>query len=142
MATGGGKRDLRRELRELYAPPRTPVLVEVPTLAFLMVDGTGDPNSSTAYGEAVEALYAASYALKFVIKRTGGVDYAVMPLEGLWWAEEGAEFSVERKADWQWTMMIAQPSEVTPELVGDFLVEGDAEEGAPGAGAVAAGAVD
>lgn len=31
-------------------------LVEVPPLQFLMVDGHGDPNTSTAYREAIEAL--------------------------------------------------------------------------------------
>ena len=36
------------------------------------------------------------------------------PLESLWWADEMAEFSSARKADWRWTAMIAQPSAVTP----------------------------
>ena len=36
-----------------------------------------------------------------------------MPLEGLWWADNMAEFSIERKADWKWTAMIMQPEYVT-----------------------------
>ena len=112
------KIDLRRQLKALYAPPSTPVLVEVPELAFLMVDGRGDPNTSEAYAEAIAALYAVSYALKFAAKRApNGIDFTVMPLEGLWWADDMAEFSLERKAAWQWTMMIAQPDTVTPEGV-------------------------
>lgn len=46
-----------------------------------------------------------------------GLDYKVGPLEGLWWADDMAEFSVEHKGDWKWTMMIAQPEVVTPEWV-------------------------
>ena len=38
--------DFKRELRELYAPTRTPSVVEVPALSFLMADGHGDPNTS------------------------------------------------------------------------------------------------
>jgi hypothetical protein len=118
MTTGHSRKiDMRRELRALYAPPATPVLVDVPELAFLMIDGRGDPNTSTEYREAVAALYAVSYALKFAIKRTAnGADYAVMPLEGLWWADDMTDFDF-RKADWHWTMMIAQPDLVTLERV-------------------------
>ena len=71
----GAKVDLKRELKELYAPPRTPVLVDVPPLTFLMVDGRGDPNVATAYREAIAALYGVSYTMKFALKRApGGVD--------------------------------------------------------------------
>ena len=91
--------------------------VDVPELSFLMIDGHGDPNRSPRYPAAVEALYAVSYTLKFAIKRGGGPDYTVAPLEGLWWTEDMANFSVEAKSDWDWTMMIMQPAEVTLELI-------------------------
>jgi hypothetical protein len=120
----GAKIDLKRELKELYAPPKTPVLVDVQPLTFLMVDGSGDPNVSTAYREAIEALYAVSYSMKFALKRApGGVDYVVMPLEGLWWADDMNEFVNARKAAWKWTAMIAQPDAVTPELFAQAVAE-------------------
>ncbi|MFQ5437101.1 MAG: hypothetical protein ACE5FD_19760 [Anaerolineae bacterium] len=54
-------------------------------LNYLMIDGHDDPNTSQAYREAVEALYILTYALKFKMKKGEvGLDYAVMPLEGLW----------------------------------------------------------
>jgi hypothetical protein len=109
--------DPKRELRQLYSARPTPELVDVPELSFLMIDGHGDPNRSPRYQEAVEALYAVSYALKFAIKRAGGPDYTVAPLEGLWWAEDMASFSVEDKSNWDWTMLILQPAEATPALV-------------------------
>jgi hypothetical protein len=111
------KTDPKRELRQFYSARQTPEVVDVPELSFLMIDGHGDPNRSPRYQAAVQALYAVSYALKFAIKRAGGPDYTVAPLEGLWWAEDMASFIVENKSVWDWTMMIMQPAEATPELV-------------------------
>ena len=109
--------DLREELGHLYDPSAKEVVeVEVPQMRFLMVDGKGDPATSMAYQEAVETLYALSYALKIAIKEEEGVDYAVMPLEGLWWVdEEGAtlEDILENRDRWKWTSMIMQPGWVT-----------------------------
>jgi hypothetical protein len=111
------KVDFRKQLRHLYTPSaKEVVVVNVPAMPFLMVDGTGNPNTSQEYQEAVEALYAVAYALKFLLKKEQGVDYAVMPLEGLWWTPNMREFSVEHKETWLWTMMIAQPPEVTAAL--------------------------
>lgn len=111
------KVDFRKQLRHLYHPSaKEVVVVNVPAMPFLMVDGTGNPNISQEYQEAVEALYAVAYALKFLLKKEQGVDYAVMPLEGLWWAPDMREFSVEHKETWLWTMMIAQPQEVNAAL--------------------------
>jgi hypothetical protein len=77
----------------------------------------GDPNTSADYQGALEALYALSYTLKFAVKKgKDGVDFAVMPLEGLWWTEDMTKFSPERKDIWQWTAMIMQPEYVTDGL--------------------------
>ncbi len=112
------KVDFKRELRDLYAPGGEPQLVDVPELAFLMVDGRGDPNTSTEFREAIQALYAVSYAAKFAIKRSpGGMDYAVMPLEGLWWMPDMSKFRIADKSSWNWTAMIMQPTPVTSEIV-------------------------
>src|SRR5215207_4532260 len=107
------KIDLTREFKELYTAGRGPELVDVPEFSFLMIDGHGDPNASAQYAQAVEALYSVSYALKFALKRgPRQLDYRVMPLEGLWWVPDMTQFSIERKSDWDWTMMIRQPDEV------------------------------
>lgn len=102
------------ETPNLYKASSSPQWVEVPPTSFLMVDGTGDPNTAQSYKDAVEALYGMAYALRFKLKDPGLV-YKVGPLEGLWWATDMQEFSVERKNDWLWTMMIAQPKAVTHE---------------------------
>jgi hypothetical protein len=91
------------------------VIVRVPETGFVMIDGQGDPNTSPGYADAIQALYSLSYTLKFALKRELGLQYRVGPLEGLWWSEDMAEFSEDRKGDWSWIMMIAQPDEVTPD---------------------------
>lgn len=115
------KIDFKRDLKHLYQPPAGQfTLIEVPAMQFLMLDGHGDPNSTPAYQEAVEALYAVAYKLKFASKQQLGRDYAVMPLEGLWWAEDMASFTARRdKSEWDWTMMIMHPEWVTEEMFGE-----------------------
>jgi hypothetical protein len=111
--------DFKKELEQLYdAPTGEPVLVNVPALRYLMVDGEGDPNTAPAYADAVEALFALAYTLKFAVKNgPPAVDYGVMPLEGLWWADDMSTFTPEDKSGWKWTMMIMQPDPVTEEMV-------------------------
>jgi hypothetical protein len=112
------KVDQKRELPELYSAARRPGLVEVPELAFLMIDGHGDPNRAPEYAQAVEAIYTVAYTAKFIVKRSlDGIDVAVMPLEGLWWTPDYSTFTTDDKSAWDWTMMIAQPEQVTPEVV-------------------------
>jgi len=47
------KVDFKRELTEFYAARRSPTVVEVPELAFLVIDGHGDLNTSGEYRDAV-----------------------------------------------------------------------------------------
>jgi hypothetical protein len=113
------KLDLKKELKHLYLPSAKQIVaVDVPAMSFLMLDGEGDPNTSQAYGDAVEALFSLSYAIKFAVKKGPlAIDYGVMPLEGLWWADDMSDFVTGDRARWKWTMMILQPQFVTRELV-------------------------
>lgn len=114
-----GKVDFKKELKHLYRPAKAEFsVVDVPTMQFLMVDGHGDPNVAQAYAEAVEALYAVAYKIKFASKKSLDRDYVVPPLEGLWWAQEMAAFTTALdKGRWDWTMMIMQPDWITPVMV-------------------------
>ncbi len=106
---------ITRDRELLYkASARQPEIVRIPEMTFVMIDGRGDPNTSREYADAIQALYSLSYALKFALKKELGFEYRVAPLEGLWWADDMAEFRQERKSDWSWTMMIAQP-DLTPQ---------------------------
>jgi len=105
------KLDLKKQWKELYgAKAGVIAAVDVPSLRYLMVDGEGDPNTSKSFQEAVEALYSLSYTLKFTLKKSPrAIDYGVMPLEGLWWADDPRVFHTADKSTWKWTAMILQP---------------------------------
>jgi hypothetical protein len=113
------KIDLKKELKHLYQPSAKAVVqVEVPAFQFLMVDGEGDPNTSREYAQAVEALFSVSYTAKFMLKKgKSAIDYAVMPLEGLWWSDDMSTFVTNDRSKWKWTMMIMQPHFVKAEVI-------------------------
>lgn len=122
------KLDLRKEFKHLYNPPTKQVVeVDAPPLNFLMLDGSGDPNTAPEYGQAIEALYGLAYTLKFASKKAG-VDYPVMALEGLWWMEDMGEaygdidFDAD-KSKWLWTMMIMQPEHITQDMMDEAVAE-------------------
>lgn len=103
------KLDFRKEQPALFTAPTDEfVLIKVPKLRFIKIDGEGDPNKAPAYGEALAWLYAVSYGVKFAAKADGN-DYVVPPLQGLWWADDMKAFAARKKDKWRWTMMIMAP---------------------------------
>jgi hypothetical protein len=103
------KTDFKKTLDAYRAKRGEFRIVQVPDLRYLMIDGQGDPNTP-AFAAAVEALYPVAYKMKFASKRDLGRDYVVMPLEGLWWAEDMDAFTSARdKSRWDWTLMIMVP---------------------------------
>lgn len=119
------KVDLKKELKPLYQPsPKEVVRIDVPTMNFLMVNGEGDPNTCQPFKDAIEVLFSLSYTLKFMVKKgPEAIDYGVLPLEGLWWADDMAAFTTGDKSKWRWTVMIMQPTFVTPEMVDAAVAE-------------------
>jgi hypothetical protein len=115
------KIDLKKELKNLYNPSSKEVtVVDVPAMNFLLVNGEG-PLTSAQYSEAIEALFSVSYTLKFMVKKGKGIDYQVMPLEGLWWVDDMTRFSATRKEEWKWTALIMQPKYVAAEDVKEAI---------------------
>ncbi|AUS80118.1 hypothetical protein C1701_19260 [Actinoalloteichus sp. AHMU CJ021] len=111
------KTDFKKSLDAYQAKQDQFRIIDVPDLRYLMVDGHGDPNTSPAFSEAVEALYPVAYKLKMASKRDLGQDYVVMPLEGLWWAEDLDSFTSSRdKSRWDWTMMIMVPDWIDQDM--------------------------
>lgn len=117
------KIDFRKALKALYAPGRAFEAVDVPPLTYVMVDGEGDPNTAPAYVQAVEALYATSYALKFAVRAARGIDYVVPPLEGLWSADDPSAFVCRDTSAWRWTLMILAPDVATPDVFGQAVAK-------------------
>lgn len=121
--------DLRKTFKHLYNPsPKQPVIVDVPGFQFVTVEGAiepgMEPGTSPSFAAALEALYGISYTLKFTSKQRtqDPIDYGVMPLEALWWIEQG-EFDIRIKDNWCWRAMIMQPDHITMEMFDEALAK-------------------
>ena len=122
--------DLRRQTPELYTAPRTPVLLDVPRMTYLQIDGHGDPNTAPEYTEAVQALYSLAYTIRFTLKRgPDAIDAPVLPLEGLWWTPDMAQFTTADKSAWNWTMMIRVPDRVDDALLAEACAAATRKKG-------------
>ncbi|HEX3043132.1 MAG TPA: GyrI-like domain-containing protein [Bacillota bacterium] len=112
------KLDLKKEHKAFYnSSALKPVIVEVPKFQYLMMDGCGAPGGDN-FQKAVAALFGVSYKVKFASKQALGNDYVVMPLEGLWWADDMEDFVKGNRERWRWTLMMLQPDFITPEMIG------------------------
>lgn len=116
-----GAIDFKKTQKDLYLPKTAPDMVEVPEMRFIMVDGSGNPNTSEDYKTALELLYGLSYTIK-MSKLSGSVpegyfDYVVPPLEGLWWLSDNVAVDFSQKDKFCWTSMIRQPDFVTPQVI-------------------------
>jgi len=116
------KTDYKKELKEFYNPSKKEVsFIDVPEFQFLMITGDGGPDGAMAK-QAIETLYPVAYKIKFLSK-FAGKDYGVMPLEGLWWADNMDDFITGKRKNWKFTYMIMQPEVVTKKLFNQALEE-------------------
>ena len=102
--------------------------VDVPELAFVMVDGAGAPDGDT-FANALQALYSVSYGAHFALKKATGAAPRVMGLEALWWVDGASAASVmerlaagtasdEAERDrWCWRAMIVQLPPIDETLI-------------------------
>lgn len=125
------KVDLKKLHRHLYRPSaKTFEIVDVPCFNFVKVDGAGPPGNA-AYTEACGWLFPVSYGLKFLSKETLAQDYVVMPLEGLWWADDFSAYAADRRDEWLWTLMVMQPDWITSEMFESCVKKAMKKLGAP-----------
>ncbi|MGO5359587.1 GyrI-like domain-containing protein [Anaerofustis sp. LCP19S3_F7] len=119
------KLDYKKEYKDLYMPKKTPSIIEVPKMNFIMVKGRGNPNTSIEYKNAMEILYGLSFTIKMSKmskdpseKIDGYFEYVVPPLEGFWWVEDECfdGLNITNKDDLCWYSMIRQPEFVTKEV--------------------------
>lgn len=112
--------DFKKIQKELYQPKTEASLIDVPEMKFLMIDGAGDPNTSPAYAEAVQALYGLSYTIRMNKTWDQYFEYVVPPLEGRWEVLDadftGGGAPITDKNKLIWTAMIRQPDFVTVEV--------------------------
>lgn len=115
------KLDYKKEYKDLYLPKTKPMVIEVPSMKFIMVEGSGNPNSENGeYQEALGLLYGLSFTIKMSKMGTKKIDgyfeYVVPPLEGFWWQESCKSIDYEHKENFKWISMIRQPEFVTEEV--------------------------
>jgi hypothetical protein len=132
------KLDLKKELKYLYNPSAKSVKeVEVPEFNFAMVDGFIPAGVKVAdspeFMDAMTALYAIAYTLKFSTKqrKENPVDYPVMALEALWWVK-GDDFEFGKVQDWYFRAMILQPAVVTADAFAEALAQLRKKKPSPG----------
>lgn len=115
------KYEWRKAEKSLYGVKASPKVVDVPQQSFIMLDGTGNPNLP-GFTEEVSALYALAYAIKMDYKKSHNnqeiQDFTVYPLEGIWQQKEQGELVKEELI---YTIMIAQPSFISKEMVKEAL---------------------
>jgi hypothetical protein len=126
--------DLKKEFNRLYrATTRRIDEVDVPAMRFLMVDGTCQGSNYHEFRNGIEGLFALSQGIKAAIARTKiGFEYAVMPLECLWWVKGKGEYTPDNPEEWKWILMMVQPEYLTNALVREVLGAMDRKEALPG----------
>ena len=113
------KFDFKKEYKDLYMPKTEPSIVTVPEMKFIAVRGSGDPNTSPEYKQAMEILYGLSFTIK-MSKMSGSqpdgyFEYVVPPLEGFWSVDDGIfdGLNITDKSKFHWISVIRQPDFVT-----------------------------
>jgi hypothetical protein len=107
-------KDYRKEYKDLYLPKTEPVIINVPEMQFVAVEGRGDPNEENGeYSKALEILYGIQYTIKMSKKGNtipnGYFDYVVPPLEGFWWFDNGERIRPKNKSEYNWLSVIRLP---------------------------------
>ncbi len=118
------KLDLKKQLKAYYSPSAKPEIVDIPELTYLTYTGRGEPGGE-AYSEALAALYAAVYTLKFASKKRGS-DFTVMTLEGIWWWDKPGIINLEDappRDTWNWTSMILVPDFITATMFEEIKLD-------------------
>ena len=110
--------DFKKEYKEFYMPKNTPGIVTVPSMNFIAVRGSGDPNQEDGeYRQSIGLLYGIAFTIKMSKKGDhqieGYFDYVVPPLEGFWWQNGVNGIDYARKEDFQWISVIRLPDFVT-----------------------------
>lgn len=113
----------------IYKARTEPSIIDIPPLQFVMVDGSGGPESSdgasTEFQEAMSILFGILYTIKFWGKKfelpPGYAAFTMAPVEALWWMKDNTPFDMNRPADWAWTAMLRVPGFVTPEFFAEVV---------------------
>ena len=78
--------DYKKEYKEFYMPKNKPSIVDIPTMNYIAVRGSGNPNlEGSEYKESIGLLYGIAFTIKMSkmgdYQIEGYFDYVVPPLE-------------------------------------------------------------
>ena len=112
--------DYKKEYKEFYLPPKTPELIDIPSMNFAAVRGKGNPNEEDGeYKSSIGLLYGIAFTIKMSRlgsrKIEGYFEYVVPPLEGLWWQKGVSGIDYSKNETFEWISMIRLPDFVTKE---------------------------
>ncbi len=116
------KKDLKKERKQYYNPSSRQVeWVDVPEYSFLMCQGEDARIEGPVFTQIIQALFPVAYKVKFMSKKELELDFSVMPLEGLWWADDMDDFLHGRKERWKYSLMIAQPDFINAAMIDEAV---------------------
>lgn len=123
---------MKARLKELYLPPTKDfVLVDVPDMRYVMIDGHGAADR-TALDLAVKWLFTVIHPIKRVARERMGRDFVDPPLEGLWWGDDPQDFIRGNREALNWRMMIVyEPDWLTPRMLDEGIAAARARLGEP-----------
>lgn len=110
--------DYKKEYKEFYIPKTKPEIIEIPSMNFAAVSGTGDPNEENGeYKFAINLIYGVIYTIKMSPKANhsinGYFNFVAPPLEGFWWQEGINGIDYSHKESLHWISLIRLPDFVT-----------------------------
>jgi hypothetical protein len=123
--------DDRRLLQELYVPSTDDfVLIDVPEMRFLMVDGNGN-HGSEAFTWGTRWLISVLGPIKPTAKERMGSRYVEPPLEVLWWADHMSDFIAGKRDRFRWRQMIVMADWVDDQMIGEAIASASRRLGEP-----------
>jgi hypothetical protein len=118
-----GVLDSKERLKELYLPASEDfVLVDVPELQFIMVDGEGSPDGE-GFSHLIRWLFAVVHPIKLIARKRMGKNFVEPPLECLWWSDDINDFIAGKKDRLKWRLMIVATADWFEEEMFEQAVE-------------------
>lgn len=112
--------DYKKEYKEFYMPKNKPGIVDIPSMNYLAVRGSGNPNEEgSEYKQSIGLLYGIAFTIKMSKMGNhqidGYFDYVVPPLEGFWWQDGVKGIDYAQKENFRFLSVIRLPDFVTKE---------------------------
>lgn len=122
--------DYKKEYKEFYMPKSKPGIVDIPSMNYLAVRGSGNPNEEgSEYKQSIGLLYGIAFTIKMSKmgdhQIDGYFDYVVPPLEGFWWQDGVKGIDYAHKENFRFLSVIRLPDFVTKEDFAWALAEAE-----------------